>query len=158
MSQQLIAGDTDIVLPTSLIALITNGAWPTSENSQWQNLKPIYRNERAYKDRFCMETLYLYPPPFRLVAHDIEQHPVFWKDEALIEYFGQPLELGIEPTQSLIIGDFGPGTDAVLILDYQHDQSNPRVMGMDYGEVSNQKGWTLLAKSINEFCQYIGLP
>ncbi|MEM6258790.1 MAG: hypothetical protein AAGI37_10805 [Planctomycetota bacterium] len=157
MSEALIHGDTDLVLPDQLLALISKGIWPTSDNSQRQNLKPIYRNKHAYKDRFEMDTLFLYPPPFVLVSEDIVDGDHFWKDKALTQYFGQSLTHGIEPELAVILGDFGPGTDAIFILDYQFDLKNPQITGMDYGEVSNQKGWTQLANNIDEFCEVIGL-
>jgi hypothetical protein len=60
----------------------------------------------------------------------------------------------IDPRRAVIIGDFGAGSDAAIILDYRASSSEPKVMRLCWTESGNH--WVEFAKTFSEFAAYLG--
>src|SRR5689334_14263885 len=98
-------------LPNELMLLVTDGFWPDRQSAQGQNLHPLIPKEIVREFAPDEETIFLYPPPFQTVA-EARKTNKYWEHErnALKE---------IDPALALILGDFGLGSDAAIILDYR---------------------------------------
>jgi hypothetical protein len=100
----------DLPLPNRLLRLLDSGRWPrTKEEALKQNLKSLVPKERIQLFAPEESTIFLYTPPFYTVAADIagrqkRKHHTFWSTYAALD--------SISPELSLVIGDFGLGSDA----------------------------------------------
>ncbi len=131
-------------LPKELQELITDGLWPSdNQSAQRQNLYPLLSEEVVCRFAPDEQTIFLYPHPFATVAEARGQNK-YWQDErsALNE---------IEPEQALIIGDFGVGSDAPIILDYRRGE--PRLLRLQWGELENH--WLECGLSVAELVYHI---
>ncbi len=59
----------------------------------------------------------------------------------------------IDPDNTIIIGDFGLGSDAPIALDYRKDKNNPAVIRLCWTKESNH--WVEIAPNFAEFSKYI---
>lgn len=141
-------------LPTLLHALISSGRWPrTAREAMTQNLRPLITPERV--QRFAAEEscIYLEAPPFHTVADHAARGPKeFWSKFGARE--------NISPDQSLIVGDFGLGSDSPIILDYREDGVNPPVLRLRWSEIAPGKVktcWVRGADTFDEFAIVLGL-
>jgi hypothetical protein len=130
-------------LPNELIRLLTDGLWPDQQSAQRQNLHPLIPKEVVRQFAPEEETIFLYPPPFQTVA-EARKHNKFWEDKrsALNE---------IDPELALIVGDFGLGSDAAIILDYRAGE--PRLFRLQWGEHGNH--WVACGIKMADFATQI---
>ena len=92
--------------------------------------------------------LFLYPPPFSTVnVCNGDDESWFWQEWA------PPLA---DPTLCLVIGDFGAGSDAPILLDYSGPDPEPRVIRLQYGD-NDQRRWVLMAPDFDTFVSVLGL-
>jgi hypothetical protein len=105
--------------------------------------------------RFAPEEskIYLERPPFHTVADELASaSPVaveaFWKRHAALHQ--------IVPELALIIGDFGLGSDAPIILNFAIDQTDPPVFRLRWGP-DGRTQWVQGASSVAEFVNVLGL-
>jgi hypothetical protein len=75
-------------------------------------------------------------------------HP-FWKDPR-----ARVAEL--DPARVVLLGDFGPGSDAPLILDYAADASGPTVRRLRWNPDGSTQ-WVLVSNTFEEFLAALGL-
>ncbi len=95
------------------------------------------------ENRLC-----LYPPPFFSVQTCIDRgESEFWMQWA------PPLA---DPARCLVIGDFGLGSDAPILLDYSNEDTAPCVVRLRYAE-DQQKQWVLMAQNFESFVGGLGL-
>ena len=136
-------------IPAELQTLIDNGVWPTEDNAFKQNIEPIVSREIIKTFAPDESHLFLDPPPFRTVLrHSLKNQ--FWLTDAA------PLEIRMR--LALVIGDFGIGSDAPIILDYQVDRSNPSVKRLQWPETNSGKNhWVEIAPSFSDFVGMLGL-
>ena len=93
-------------------------------------------------------TLFLYPPPFVTVQSCIDAgESWFWTE------WVAPLPA---PEQCLVIGDFGLGPDAPILLDCSDAQASPRVVRLHCGD-HDQRRWALMGGDIESFVVGLGL-
>jgi len=115
-----------------------------------QQLKPIVAADRVR--RFAPEEslICLQPPPFHSLADEMAAGDTrdFWEQFGALEQ--------IVPEQALIIGDFGLGSDAPVILDFARDASNPPVLRLRWGP-DRRNEWVQGARDFDEFAQVLGL-
>jgi hypothetical protein len=138
-------------LPELLIRLIDSGVWPSSNGPSMnlQQFQPLFTEESVR--RFAREEtiICLQPPPFPTVAYECGNCTNdFW------DRFGALHQ--IDPEMALIIGDFGLGSDAPIILDYSRNEIDPPVLRLSWR--SNQKNeWVQGAKNFHEFASMLKL-
>ena len=131
-------------LPAELKQLVDNGLWPMNNQScQLQNLQPIIPREIVRTFAPDEQTIVLYPYPFCTVE-EARRTNKYWEDER--SAIGE-----IDPGLSLIIGDFGLGSDTAIILDYRTDK--PRLLRLRWGARENH--WVDCGLSIAELAAHV---
>jgi hypothetical protein len=136
-------------LPDELRHLIDIGFWPDKANANSQNLHPLADREAIARIAPGEPSLWLDPPPFATLARLVLGNADFWNEHGAL---GE-----IDPELALVIGDFGLGSDAPIVLDYRVDAAaNPRVMRLAWTDDGNH--WIELAQSFATFAQALGFP
>jgi hypothetical protein len=131
-------------LPAELKQLVEDGLWPKNDRAcQLQNLHPIIPREIVRTFAPDEETIVLYPFPFSTVG-EARRSNKYWED--VRSAIGE-----IDPDLSLIIGDFGLGSDTAIILDYR--TLSPRLLRLQWGAHENH--WVDCALSIAELAAHI---
>src|SRR5262245_11736427 len=124
-----------MVLPSELRTLLAAGAWPLKdEEANRQNVLP-HQIPTTLVERFAPgeSQIFLYPPPFPTIAECCEcQEGVFWRE------FGALSE--IDPDRAVIIGDFGLGSDAHIVLDYR-TQPSPSLLRLAWTSGERSTHW-----------------
>lgn len=139
-------------LPKLLLQLIDSGVWPSNDGPSMsqQQLKPLFTEENVR--RFAQEEslICLQPPPFRTVASERDASGAgdFW------DRFGALHQ--INPTMAVIIGDFGLGSDAPIVLDYSRNEMDPPVLRLRWGP-NQENDWVQGAQNFHEFAVILGL-
>ena len=141
-----------LMIPERLVALINRGPWPrTEEDELRQNLKPLVTTERIRIIAPEQDRVYFFSPPFPTVARlsngDEKQ---FWLKHGALE--------DIDAQSSVVIGDFGLGSDAPIVLDYRKSRLSPTVIRLkwNYG-IGQRNQWLLCANSFDEFADILCL-
>lgn len=137
----------DLPLPPALIDLIDSGVWPTSATAASQNLTPVAAPEDVERVAPGERALFLEPPPFRTLAEEIADNPGFWDEHGVLG--------DIDPDRALVIGDFGPGSDAVLVLDYRTSADDPTVVRLAWTDVGTR--WVEVAPTVDDLVRRLGL-
>jgi len=135
-------------IPTELRALIDEGFWPRdSDAARIQNLRPLI--PESLVRRFAPEEskIYLYSPPFPLVRKLMESgEERFWSDPRTAVH-------EIDPDRTLVIGDFGLGSDAPIALDYRKSTPDPAVIRLRWAREGNH--WLEVASNFAAFASYL---
>ena len=139
--------NANLPIPKELEALIAQGFWPGNKDaSRAQNLKPIIQSSVISRFAPGEPTIFLYPPPFHTVEAEIDGgNPAFWEE------FGAISE--IDPAKTLIIGDFGLGSDTAIALEYGRNDLEPKVIRLVWGPEGNH--WLEVAPSFREFAEML---
>jgi hypothetical protein len=131
-------------IPRQLKKLIELGIWPkTSEESMQQNSSNLISKEHLKKIAPDEEYIYFYPPPFETIQSELNDNKEFWIEFGAIHQ--------LETDKCLIIGDFGLGSDAAIILDYSNSLRNPRVKRQVWASDGNY--WETIAIDFEEFIE-----
>lgn len=134
-------------LPKDLCRLISDGHWPQSaseSNCQHRANPPIPRDlvERLAPGE---RNIYLYPPPFRTVASCCEHgERDFWEKSGTLSE--------LVPSKAILIGDFGLGSDAPIVLDYRAP-GPPSVLRLQWGEHPEQNHWVPFFANFGDFAR-----
>jgi hypothetical protein len=140
----------ELTIPPRLIAMMQAGVWPQSqEASEQQNLHPRVAPERVRRLAPKEETIYLYAPPFAKVGDLAATAPEFWYTDGALDQ--------IIPELSLVIADFGIGSDAPIALDYRRSTQAPTVIRLHWSEDGGRNNWILCAESFDAFADLLGL-
>ena len=119
-------------IPKELTALIDGGFWPRDhDQARAQNLQSLI--PEASVRQFAPEEhkVFLLPPPFYIVSQFLKgPEEKFWADSrtALHE---------IDSDLTLLVGDFGLGSDAPIALDYRQRIEEPRVIRLRWAKDGN---------------------
>jgi hypothetical protein len=107
-------------IPAELRALIASGAWPHDHREAGlQHSRPLVPADRVRAFAPEESSIYLLPPPFMSVRDLVEGAEwSFWESDMVA-----PDEISFEHT--VVIGDFGIGSDAPIVLDYRLDARRP---------------------------------
>lgn len=134
--------DTSLAIPKSLTALIESGFWPRN-NTEALRQNPHCLVAEASIRLFAPEEekIYFYPPPF-LTVRQHQAKTRFWSDPRAAIH-------EINPDLTLVIGDFGMGSDAALLLDYSQTATNPRVIRLRWAQEGNH--WVEVAATFDQF-------
>lgn len=122
----------DLPIPSGLQALVEAGVWPTVESADSQNLRSLAAVEDVERLAPGQRSLFLDPPPFRRLAHEVTDNPEFWEEHGALDQ--------IDPDLALVIGDFGLGSDTAIVLDYRLDGQTPSVLRLAWGR-DHTTGW-----------------
>jgi hypothetical protein len=146
----------ELPLPAGLESLIQTGFWPTTpEAVNAQNLRSLVSKERIIRFAPEEDGLHLQRPPFRTIEERLqgEEGTFFWKrPEAAIHE--------IDPALALVIGDFGLGSDAPIILDYREDKLNPCVLRLRWSTDQEKprfsdNHWVKIADNFSQFAEFL---
>ncbi|MCB1582888.1 MAG: hypothetical protein KDI92_07475 [Xanthomonadales bacterium] len=135
-------------LPKKLELLIESGFWPNKQNVNQQYIESLV-NLESLKTLIPDEIqIYFYNPPFYTVKESIEFGNDYWNWPEV-----KPSLSEIDIDKTLIIGDFGLGSDTLLALDYSKSMISPSVIRFkwfDENPIKNNK-WLVVCESFDEF-------
>jgi hypothetical protein len=141
-------------LPRLLSQLIAEGIWPTDAKSGWgQYERPLSSRERVRQFAAEEDEIHLWVPPFHTIADEVASASIevvddFWKRHGALDE--------IIAEKALILGDFGLGSDAPIILNYAVNALNPPVFRLRW--LPNQPTkWVQGARNFDEFASILGL-
>jgi hypothetical protein len=63
----------------------------------------------------------------------------------------------ISPEESLVIADFGMGSDSPILLDYRFNSASPRVLRLRWSDQGRNNHWVLCASDFDTFADMLGL-
>ena len=133
----------NLLLPQALLDLIDSGFWPlTQQQSNAQHSHCLIARDKIQSFAPDEEYIFFYRPPFSTEAEWIKRNPFLtapmWANHE------------IDPALTLIIGDFGLGSDAPIALDYRKDLNEPSIIRLQWNlEADNH--WVEIAPSFAEF-------
>lgn len=115
-----------LAVPELLVTLLEHGRWPRdSDEFHRQSDYPLVTAERLRSVAPNDYRIYLYAPPFRTIAKIlVEPNEMFYSTCGALDE--------LVPALAIQIGDFGIGADSTILLDYQFDRENPRVIRLDW--------------------------
>jgi hypothetical protein len=139
-------------IPAELRALIASGAWPHDHREAGlQHSRPLVPADRVRAFAPEESSIYLLPPPFMSVRDLVEGAEwSFWESDMVA-----PDEISFEHT--VVIGDFGIGSDAPIVLDYRPDARRPAVLRLRWGETRGDNHWVGVAADFARFAARLGL-
>jgi hypothetical protein len=140
--------DDKLIPPAHLLALIERGSWPRSlVEASAQNLKPLVSAEVVRTFAPDEHAIFLYPPPFHTVQDEIDRGRGLTAEQLAIH--------DIVPDRTLVIADFGPGSETALALDYRNDGEKPSVIRLRWGSPARPNQWVKVADSFEQFWKMI---
>jgi hypothetical protein len=131
-------------IPLALQNLVEQGLWPIRVRSDSATgRQPIVPPEVIRNFAPEEESIFLYSYPFYTIS-EARLRNEYWGHErnALEE---------VDPELSLVIGDFGLGSDTALILDYRSER--PQLMRLKWGETENH--WVECKLSIEDLADIV---
>lgn len=137
----------DLPIPPGLSRLIEAGVWPSVDRALAQSLHPVVAPQDVGRLAIDEESLFLDPPPFSTLADEVATNPHFWLEHGAL---GE-----IDPDRALIIGDFGSGSDAAIVLDYRRSHDEPAVLRLAWGSEGNH--WVEISPTFESFARVLGL-
>jgi hypothetical protein len=129
----------EFILPDGLNRLLAKGIWPSAASGpsmDQQGLHRIVSSDRVKRFAADETEIRLQPPPFRTMAMERARGggaADFWEEFGAFDQ--------IDPELALFIGDFGFGSESVIILDYARDPLNPPVLRLRWGTKIESMGW-----------------
>lgn len=145
----------EFALPNLLTELLSNGIWPPDGNAAMaQNLRSLVPPDRVRLFAVEEDVIFFNFPPFRTIADDLAA-----ASPVVIEGFWAPYGAlhEIDPARALILGDFGLGSDAPIILNYAIDQIDPPVFRLRWRD-GRGTDWVQGARNFADFAALLGLP
>ncbi len=144
----------NLQLPNRLARLLESGHWPrTQTEALRQNLKSLVPKERIQLFAPEESTVFLRSPPF----HTVADHITGWKRRFGVDRFGPPIQRWrAYPELSILIGDFGLGSDSPTVLDYRQSGSAPSVTRLRWRK-PEPNVWICCAETFDEFADMLGL-
>jgi hypothetical protein len=128
-----------LVLPVKLVVAIEKGIWqPPADNNV---LADVFGDTPES------------PEFYDLPAIDRQNRS--WQAMSAETVFGDPIadqSLGIDPRQSVVIGDLGP--DMPIALDYRGSRENPRVLYLGFSGVPI---WREISRSFGELLDRLNI-
>jgi hypothetical protein len=139
----------NLKIPNQIFDLVERGIWPRStEDSNKQHFKELISLKKLKEFAPDEKTIFFYPPPFIRISDALEKegYEDYWYKYGAIDQ--------IDPKLSLVISDFGIGSDTCLIIDYRKDINSPLILRLVW---SDKNYWVKVADSFEEFCIISGL-
>jgi hypothetical protein len=142
---------SSLKLPSGLVDLITSERWPRVFLNRRAEI-PAERVRSLFPEE---DDIYLLPPRFLTVARRVREGDSFWTWP-----FAAPHEL--DPQRSVLIGDFGLGSDSPIVLDYRPGPNQPCIrylkIHVDFASRTTENHWVSVADSFDEFATALDLP
>lgn len=137
-------------IPKKLSELIESGFWPNKENISQQNEKPLV-DFNLIKEIIPDENeIYFFNPPFLSIQELIDKGDDYYLSPEISETLKS-----IDPTKCFVIGDFGYGSEAELILDYSINSQNPQLKRLKWllneEKYERTAQWVLVTETFDEF-------
>ena len=151
---------SNLPIPARLRDLIEAGWWPNDRQAAMaQNLRPLVSRERVLSFAPEEDEIHLNRPPFETVEQYMDGTPTILDGQPVKNDFFQ--KFGgldqIDPSAALLIGDFGIGSDAPIILDYHDNPNDPCVRRLRWSDRGTANEWAICAASFGEFADLLGL-
>lgn len=144
----------ELKIPTLLTELIAVRVWPfDSRSAMQQNLRSLVAPERVRRFAPEEDQVFLNPPPFHTVASEVAN-----SSPAVLRGYWEPFGAldQIVPELALILGDFGLGSDAPIILNFAADLRCPSLFRLRWwGDRRND--WVQVAATFAAFVGMLGL-
>ena len=144
-------------IPAQLQDLLAAGKWPRDVQQETaQNRRSLVPIEQVHRFAPDERDIYLLRPPFRSVRQLVtSSEKGFWRSAR-----AAPGEISFE--HAVVIGDFGIGSDAPVILDYRLEPRRPSVLRLRYEYLPGAKPtmtsrWVGVARSFDDFADLLGL-
>lgn len=127
---------------------MAKGLWPATED--FAKASPI-APERVRRFAGGESQIFLHTSFWRIADENQGKYTVFW------EKFGALHEISQE--QAIVIGDFGPGSDAPIILDCRNGCDNPPVLYLRWiiNQGKKRTSWIVGADTFDAFVAMLGL-
>jgi hypothetical protein len=139
-----------LVIPPLLTELIAAGRWPnTTDEERRQNVRPLVSADRVRAFAPEEETICLYCPPFRTVQERVAHNEKVWTSAT-----AAPEQITFD--KALVIGDFGLGSDAPILLDYRASATRPCVLRLRWQGRGDRNRWVEIAPDFDTFCAVLG--
>lgn len=135
----------NLAIPKLLLRLVQEGRWPSKNEMDTRQIPSD--KVRLIAPGESLICLYA-PSGFSKVSRQLRYNMEFWSECGALRE--------IAPDLALQIGDFGPGSDAPIILDYRRNRESPCVLRLQWLSPFPNR-WTLCADSFDEFVQRLGL-
>jgi hypothetical protein len=138
-------------IPRKLLELVRARRWPADADAERaQNRVPLASRERVQAvTHGSEESIFLYcPQSFRRVASATNELDLFWRRP-------EAAPTGIDFERSIVIGDFGLGSDAPIILDYRASVTAPTVLRLHWSPNGNR--WVEMAADVETLVNVLGL-
>jgi hypothetical protein len=131
-----------LALPHELLRLIASERWPALK----RNPVPRELIQAFAPDE---EEMWFYPPPFQTAATSKARGDRFWDYRTSVVH-------EIVPERTVILGDFGQGSDAPVALDYRASASRkiaawPRVIRLKWSAGGHDNHWVEVAPDFESF-------
>jgi hypothetical protein len=139
-------------IPARLIELMDRGFWPSTHAEELrQNIRCLASQSRIRLIAPEEDRIYFVRPPFSTVAKRMAGgESNFWTKFGALD--------GIAPELSILIGDFGLGSDSPILLDYRENRDNPVVIRLQWRKDMGQPNiWVRCADGFDEFAKALGL-
>ncbi|QOV88640.1 hypothetical protein [Humisphaera borealis] len=146
-------------IPIRLQELLQGGTWAVEGEQCGWGLRIAVSADRVRQIASDESEIYFCSPPFKTVAQYEVEHGLrrdglaegynFWKEQGAVDQ--------LVAEQATVIGDFGPGTDSPIILDYRDALGSPKVRRLKWSERGDKNEWVVCAKSFDEFADLLGL-
>jgi hypothetical protein len=138
-----------LTIPKALTALIESGFWPRNhDEARRQNLQCLLGKSSIHRFAPEEDRIFFLPPPFYTVKQVMAAEQHFWSDPRTVAH-------EIEPELTLLIGDFGLGSDAPLALDYRLSATEPRVIRLRWAQDGNH--WVEVAPTFDQFAAHLAV-
>jgi hypothetical protein len=130
-------------LPLRLLELIETGDWCD------QKFETCPFREFADRHEVCLFGL-----------QSLASQNLYWPIDATKESIGVAdgkIPGTIDPKKSILIGDFGFGSDQPIALDFRQSILQPTVIALQWQNPDTESRWLQLSESVDEFAKQLGL-
>ena len=143
-------------IPNIIQKLIENEFWPNKNNVDQQNIKQLVDFNLIKQIIPEEDNLYFYSPPFVTINRLLKRGDAFF----LMPEVKDSLEQ-IDVNKTVLIGDFGIGSETELALNYSDSENYPSVIRLkwfyDYDNHLRWAKWVRVSDSFDEFARLAGL-
>lgn len=139
----------ELRVPKMLLEFVDMDIWPsTPEKANKQHIISIISIDKLKEFAPDENNIFFYPIPFYTINDLYTKEPEFW------ELYGAIHK--INPNLSLVIGDFGLGSETILILNFSENINNPSVYRLKWNK-GIDNSWIKVADNFDVFSEMIGL-